>query len=236
MQESSDPISFVLLLYSILGENTSAVLRYQRITRSFSQTPPCIFKPAVIGCQQQVGVLGGTDMERTYNEISIRGAKAEDAQQLCAWWNDGAVMAHAGFPHGLGTTEQEVAAQIQTERDETCRRHIILLRDTAIGEMVYRRLGDHICEIGIKICDADRQNRGLGKIILSLFIEGLFSELGYEKIVLDTDLTNQRAQHVYEQLGFQKVRTNVDSYRDQLGNMRSSVEYELTKQQFVSYL
>lgn len=175
-------------------------------------------------------------MERTYKEISIHGAKAEDAQQLCAWWNDGAVMAHAGFPNGLGTTAEEVAAQIRKERDETCRRHIILLKDAPIGEMVYRRLGDSICEIGIKICDAGRQNHGLGKIVLSLFIEGLFSELGYEKIVLDTDLTNQRAQHVYEQLGFQKLRVNVDSYRDQLGNLRSSVEYELTKRRFISYL
>lgn len=175
-------------------------------------------------------------MERTYRGITIRGAEVEDAQQLCKWWNDGAVMAHAGFPNGLGTTEQEVAAKIRGERDDTCRRHIILLRDAAIGEMVYRRLGDHICEIGIKICDSDRQNHGLGKIILSLFIEGLFSELGYKKIVLDTDLANQRAQHVYEQLGFQRVRINMDSYRDQLGNMRSSVEYELTERHFISYL
>lgn len=175
-------------------------------------------------------------MERTYRGITIRGAKVEDAQQLCEWWNDGAVMAHAGFPNGLGTTWEEVAAQIQRERDDTCRRHIILLRDAAIDEMVYRRLGDSICEIGIKICDAGRQNHGLGKIILSLFIEGLFSELDYEKIVLDTDLANQRAQHVYEQLGFRRVRISIDSYRDQLGNMRSSVEYELTKQYFISYL
>ena len=175
-------------------------------------------------------------MKCRYDNILIRNAEERDADQLCKWWNDGAVMAHAGFPNGLGTTVEKIAAQIREESDAVCRRHIILLDNTAIGEMVYRNLGDQVCEIGIKICEADRQNRGLGKIILSLFIEGLFSKSGYEKIILDTDLDNKRAQHVYEQLGFQKVRTNIGSYRDQLGNMRSSVDYELTKRHFISYL
>lgn len=175
-------------------------------------------------------------MERKYNNIFIRSAKTDDAGQLCNWWNDGSVMAHAGFPNGLGTTVDEVAARIEQESDETTRRHIIFLDDVAIGEMNYRNIGNKTCEIGIKICDKDSQNKGLGKIILSLFIEGLFNENGYERIVLDTNLNNKRAQHVYEQLGFKKVRTNIDSWKDQLGNMQSSVDYELTKQQFISYL
>lgn len=33
---------------------------------------------------------------------------------------------------------------------------------------------------------------------------------GYSKIVLDTNLTNTRAQYVYESLGFRKVRTSID--------------------------
>lgn len=175
-------------------------------------------------------------MERKYNNIFIRSAKTEDAEQLCNWWNDGSVMAHAGFPNGLGTTVDEVAAQIEKESDETTRRHIIFLDDVAIGEMNYRNTGNKTCEIGIKICDKESQNKGLGKIILSLFIEELFNEYGYEKIILDTNLNNKRAQHVYEQLGFKKIRTNIDSWKDQLGNMQSSVDYELTKQQFISYL
>ena len=36
---------------------------------------------------------------------------------------------------------------------------------------------------------------------------------GYSKIVLDTNLTNTRAQHVYESLGFRKVRTNMEKNR-----------------------
>ena len=34
------------------------------------------------------------------DEIVIRTAERSDASQLAVWWNDGAVMAHAGFPYG----------------------------------------------------------------------------------------------------------------------------------------
>ncbi len=175
-------------------------------------------------------------MELKYNGITIRNARIEDAKQLCNWWNNGSIMLHAGYPNGLGTTIEKVAGEIKEESDETMRRHIILFDDIAIGEMNYRNIGNKTCEIGIKICDTDMQNKGLGKIILSLFIEGLFNEFGYEKILLNTNLNNKRAQHVYEQLGFRKIKINVDSWRDQLGNLQSSVDYELTKPNFVYYL
>lgn len=41
-------------------------------------------------------------MHIKYKNLTIRDAMAVDAEQLTAWWNDGAVMAHAGFPNGLG--------------------------------------------------------------------------------------------------------------------------------------
>lgn len=155
---------------------------------------------------------------------------------LTAWWNDGSVMAHAGFPNGLGTCETEVIRQIERESDETTRRHIIIYNGVPIGEMNYRNLGDRQCEIGIKICDEKMQNRGIGKRVLSLFIEGLFRNQGYRLIKLDTNLTNERAQHVYESLGFRKIRVNQNAWKDQLGNDCSSVDYELTKECFRSYL
>ncbi|MCR5331467.1 MAG: GNAT family N-acetyltransferase [Lachnospiraceae bacterium] len=162
-------------------------------------------------------------------EIEIRNATDADAGLLADWWNDGSVMAHAGFPLGLGTTEEEVRAKIETESDETTRRHIIVYEGRPIGEMNYRNLGNNECEMGIKICEADMQNRGLGKKILRLFINGLFEELGYDVIKLDTNLENKRAQHVYEELGFRRIRVNIDSWKDQLGRDQSSVDYELKR-------
>lgn len=171
-------------------------------------------------------------MKKIYKNIHIRKATVEDADQLSVWWNDGKVMAHAGFPNGLRTTPEIVAQQIV----ENNSRHIILYDDTPIGEMSYNDVGNKTCEIGIKICNGNMQNKGIGKIVLSLFIDGLFNEMNYEKIVLDTNLNNKRAQHVYEQLGFRKIRENIDSWEDQLGNMQSSVDYELIKNNFVCYL
>lgn len=175
-------------------------------------------------------------MELQYENIRIRNAAITDAVLLSSWWNDGSVMAHAGFPMGIGTTPQKVAQEISKESDSTVRRYLILVDELRIGEMVHRQLNPRVCQIGIKICDASKQNQGYGKKILSLFLSGLFDCLGYEQIQLDTDLENTRAQHVYESLGFQKLGVNRDSWVDQLGRSRSSVDYCLTRETFQSYI
>ena len=169
-----------------------------------------------------------------FKGIQIRNAAFADCQQLADWWNDGRVMAHAGFPNGLGTTPDEVSRQLARESDEKGRTLIIEYCGRPIGEMNYRKIGDRTAEIGIKICEPDHQERGLGRIVLSLLIKELFST-GYTKIVLDTNLKNHRAQHVYELLGFQRVRVNHDSWTDQLGERQSSADYELRPQDFRDY-
>ena len=167
-------------------------------------------------------------MELQLGNILLRDATKTDAKQLAEWWNDGAVMAHAGFPNGLGTTAEEVAEDIGIGA------LIIEEAGKPIGEANYRIVDDKVAEIGIKICETDCQNRGLGRIILSMLISWLF-EQGFEKIVLDTNLTNLRAQHVYESLGFRKLRINYDSWTDQLGNKQSAVDYVLTEDNFVDF-
>jgi len=156
----------------------------------------------------------------------------EDCAQLAKWWNDGSVMAHAGFPRGLGTTAEKIQEQIGTDSDDTKRRLIIAYRGVAIGEMSYYNLGNHTAEIGIKICETEYQDKGLGRVLLSMLIKELFSR-GYERIVLDTNLKNTRAQHVYETLGFKKVRIRENSWKNQVGEVQSSVDYELARDDFL---
>ncbi len=169
-----------------------------------------------------------------YDKLCIRNAEAADAKQLAKWWNDGAVMAHAGFPKGLGTSEEKIIADLATDSDDGRRRLILEIGGEAVGEMNYRMLSDGPAEIGIKICEASRQEKGHGRIFLSMLIGELF-RLGRNKIVLDTNLSNKRAQHVYESLGFAKLRVNVDSWCDQLGQKQSSVDYELLPEQFIDF-
>lgn len=66
--------------------------------------------------------------------------------------------------------------------------------------------------------------------MLSLFIKELFKK--YERIFLDTDLENIRAQHVYESLGFKRVRVRYNSWVNQIGVLRSAVDYELLPEHF----
>lgn len=170
-------------------------------------------------------------MKLEYQNLVIRCAEADDAEILCRWWNDGAVMAHAGFPNGLGTSVEKIQKDLQTDSDETRRRLVVEFQGRPIGEMCYRNEGNGSADIDIKICESDYQERGLGRLLLSMLIAHLFRS-GYEKIVLDTDLQNTRAQHVYEKLGFRKTAVNVDSWKDQIGNLRSSVSYELLPTDF----
>ena len=69
------------------------------------------------------------------------------------------------------------------------------------------------------------------RMVLSMLIEELFN-MGAQLIFLDTNLNNTRAQHVYEKLGFKRITIHYDSWRNQLGELQSSVDYELTKDDF----
>ena len=171
-----------------------------------------------------------------YKNLKIRNAGESDAKQLAVWWNDGRVMAHAGFPNGLGTTAEKVWEEIGSDSDDTRRRLIMEADNVPIGEMSYCNRGNKTAEIGIKICDFSMQDKGLGKILLSMLISYLFEEMGYEKIFLDTNLKNKRAQHVYERLGFKMLRVAENSWYDQLGEPQSAVEYEMYEEDFISFL
>lgn len=137
------------------------------------------------------------------NHLVIRNATSNDAEILCKWWNDGKVMAHAGFPKGLGINEETMIEQLASDTDDTHRRLILEADGLPVGEMNYRNKGNKTAEIGIKICDFSKQNKGYGKIYLCMLIDSLF-EKGYEKIILDTNIKNKRAQSFMKKLDLRK--------------------------------
>lgn len=171
-----------------------------------------------------------------YKNLTIRNATVKDAPLLATWWNDGKIMAHAGFPLGTGETAADIAERIKDDSDDSHRRLIIELDNTPIGEMSYLNEGNHTAEIGIKICDFSKQNQGLGKLYLSMLFSALLHDMGYEVIKIDTNLKNERAQHVYESLGATRIGIRIDAWRNQLGELQSTVDYKLYKNNFISYL
>lgn len=174
---------------------------------------------------------GGNDMYLENGNLVIRNANAGDAQILCNWWNDGEIMAHAGFPNGIGTTEQEVLEKLRTDTDRN-RRLILEIDGVPVGEMSCGTVADKVAEIGIKICHFNQQEKGFGTTFLKMLISFLFMQMGYNKIILDTNVKNTRAQHVYEKIGFRKIAVRMDSWKNQLGELQSFIDYELTKEEY----
>ena len=157
------------------------------------------------------------------HKLTIRDALLADASLLCKWWNDGAVMAHAGFPQGLGTSVEKIIQQISDSNDPT-HRLILECQNTPIGEMCYRHQDPNTAEIGIKICESNWQEQGLGSQLIAMLCRELFANHGITRIVLDTMLENHRAQHVYEKLGFVKTGIRENCWRDQTGKLRTAVD------------
>lgn len=164
------------------------------------------------------------------DNLVLRHAAAEDVQILCDWWSNGKIMAHAGFPNGIYTDFDNLLEKIKNETDIS-RRLIIEIDSNRVGEMSYR-IEDEVAEIGIKICDFDYQEKGYGTKVLKMLIRYLFKEMKAKKIILDTNLNNTRAQHVYEKIGFKKIGIRIDSWKNQLGILQSAVDYELRKEDF----
>ncbi len=169
-----------------------------------------------------------------FKNLTIRNATVEDADLLSSWWNDGKIMAHAGFPNGTGETVDEIAERIKEGTDED-RRLIIELDKRPIGEMSYGRVDEDTVGIGIKICDFTEHDKGYGKILLSMLIFSLFEDMGYKKVILDTNANNKRAQHVYEELGFRKLQVRENSWQNQLGELQSFIDYEMFQEDFVNF-
>jgi len=184
-----------------------------------------------------------------HENLTIRHAVVTDAEQLCAWWNDGKIMAQFGMPNGVGCTPEEIRKSFDDNADTN--RHIIELDGKPIGEMNYRNFDypdgiieldgkpideityrnlDGAAEPGIKICDSSERDKGYGTKLLMFFIDALLRYHGYERVILGTDLKNERAQHVYEnKLGFRRIGVQRNDSRDESEYYASVVYFEMSK-------
>lgn len=185
-------------------------------------------KPGSCTCWKK----GARSLSRRSDRLALRPASEQDAALLCRWWNDGAVMAHAGFPQGLGTTAEEVAAQLKA--DASSHRLLLLEDGCPVGEAVWRPAEEKgAAEIGIKLCVPSARGRGLGTQYLHRLLRYLFGPEGFALITLTTAEENRRARHVYEKLGF--VQTAVFSFQtSQMPQACKALEYRLKKETYAA--
>lgn len=181
-------------------------------------------------------------MQIKKDNLVIRSAEVADAEKLTNWWNDGAVMAHAGFPNGLGQAVEETIEQIRRNETHLSQLCIMEIDGVSVGEMSFYLTEEGVAEFGIKICESSYQNHGSGTQFIKMILEYLFKdktlneEYLVEKVVFDTNLKNVRAQHVYEKIGFVRLRENHHAWKNQLGEWQDSVDYEMTRERYLSLI
>jgi RimJ/RimL family protein N-acetyltransferase len=164
----------------------------------------------------------------TFSNGYIRVAQPNDAPTLASWWADGKVMEHAGFPNGIKTDINQLKNRLSTQKTNSVLWILEDINHSPIGEMAFS-IKDLVATLGIKICVSDAQNKGVGKQALKCMINHLFETYNIESIWLDTMIENKRAQHVYESLNFEQIKINQACWEDQLGNIRTAVEYSLNR-------
>lgn len=69
-----------------------------------------------------------------FQNLTIRNATVDDAEQLVIWWNDSIIMAHAGFSNGIGQTAKDIADSLKNDSDNSHRRLIIEVDYIPVGE------------------------------------------------------------------------------------------------------
>lgn len=156
-------------------------------------------------------------------KVCIRQIEIEDIEIFCEWWNNGELMEHAGFPHGLLTSREAIKQNLMRTIENSDvypegRRFIICRLDDMkpIGEMNYlgwdRR--NRSAEFGIKICEMDEQGKGYGEDALMHFIDYMFRHLNLNRIHLSTMPDNQRAHSLYKKIGFKFIGAERQAYFD----------------------
>ncbi len=174
-------------------------------------------------------------MKKKCREVNIRSASIRDIDCLVNWWADGKVMAHAGFPNGLKTDKKQLKDRLLKSRETTSPDSEILIiscDNLSIGEMNYRKINHNTFSIGIKICDFEYHNSGVGTKAMKLLLDYLFNDRAAVNVVLDTNLSNKGAQRFYERLGFIQTDIKKDFWTNQLGNPQTVVFYKLDKEKY----
>lgn len=142
--------------------------------------------------------------ERVY----LRPLEPEDADRISAWYDDDRVRRLMGDPpmsHARRRHRYDEA--VKADADDAYRFVICDLQDdTPLGRLdvfdIDRQNGN--CAFGITLGEPDRWGQGLGTDAVNAVVDFAFGELRMERVWLDTDADNRRAQAAYRKAGFRE--------------------------------
>lgn len=140
--------------------------------------------------------------ERVY----LRPLEPDDADLVSRWYADDRVRKLMGDPPmSFARRRQRYEDAVKEDGDSVYRFVICRLEDdVAVGRTdifeVDRANGS--CAFGIAIGDPGLWGQGLGTDAVAAIVDFAFGELRMERVWLDTDAANARAQAVYVKAGF----------------------------------
>jgi RimJ/RimL family protein N-acetyltransferase len=146
--------------------------------------------------------IRGLRGERVY----LRPLEPDDADLIHRWFEDTRLQTLMGdLPMSLAKRRQRYADSVKEDGSDVFRFVICLLDDDrAVGRTdifeVDRQNGS--CGFGISIGDPELWGRGFGTDAVNALVDFAFGQLRLERVWLDTDAHNARAQAAYRKAGF----------------------------------
>ncbi|MGX4687481.1 GNAT family N-acetyltransferase [Vagococcus sp. JNUCC 83] len=162
-------------------------------------------------------------------KVTFRPATELDADIILSWWNNGEIMSSVGYPNGLNITKKNVIESIRSYQVDAYSNFLLVLdeSDFVIGEFCYKIIRKKIATFDVKIGQLEKQGQGYGYQTVLRGIEYIKQELSIDKIELSVAPENYRAVALYRSLGFKKVNTLKNHWKDGLGNNRDTIVYQL---------
>jgi RimJ/RimL family protein N-acetyltransferase len=138
--------------------------------------------------------------------VYLRPIEPSDAALVQRWYEDARVADLMGdLPISLANRERRYADAVTTDGDDVFRFAICLLADDEMVGRVDLFDIDKVngsCMLGITIGDPARWGQGLGSDALNALVDFAFGQLRMERVQLDTERANHRAQTAYRKAGF----------------------------------
>jgi len=138
--------------------------------------------------------------------VYLRPLEPEDVDLVTRWYSDDRVRKLLGDPPMSHATRRARYDSAVRDDGEAVIRFVIcrLDDDTPVGRadlFDIDRTNGH-CTFGIAIGDPELWGRGLGTDAVNAIVDFAFGELRMERVMLDTDAENHRAQAAYRKAGF----------------------------------
>ena len=138
--------------------------------------------------------------------VYLRPLEPEDADLVSAWYADDRVRKLMGDPPTSAARRRQRYAEAVKEDGDSVYRFLICRLDTdePVGrtDIFFVDRANGSCAFGITIGDPAMWGQGLGSDAVHAVMDFAFGELRMERLWLDTDAHNERAQAVYRKAGF----------------------------------